>query len=310
MAINTLATETLFQRTLDKLAVQEAVTGWMDANAGQVIYSGGKEVKIPKLSVQGLADYDRDKGYVQGGSTLAYETHTMTQDRGRKFQLDAMDIDETGFVATAAAVMGEFQRVNVVPEIDAYRISKIATAAITAAKAGMVEYNYTPGAASTSALRKAKEGIKAVRDNGYNGPLVIMATSDFITELELELAGKITSVTFAQGGINTQVPSIDGVPFISVPSNRMYSAIKLNDGITEGQEQGGYEKGVSAKDINFIVTARTTPIAVTKQDKMKIFTPDQNQDADAWKMNYRRHHDLWVLENKIDSIYVSIKDTE
>ena len=68
MAINTLATETLFQRTLDKLAVQEAVTGWMDANAGQVIYSGGKEVKIPKLSVQGLANYDRDNGYVMGGA--------------------------------------------------------------------------------------------------------------------------------------------------------------------------------------------------------------------------------------------------
>ena len=50
--------------------------------------------------------------------------------------------------------------------------------------------------------------------------------------------------------------------------------------------------------------------AVTKQDKMKIFTPDQNQDADAWKMNYRRHHDLWVLENKIDSVFVSIKDAE
>ena len=93
MAINTLATETLFQRTLDKLAVQEAVTGWMDANAGQVIYSGGKEVKIPKLSVQGLANYDRDNGYVMGGATMAYETLTMAQDRGRKFQLDAMDID-------------------------------------------------------------------------------------------------------------------------------------------------------------------------------------------------------------------------
>lgn len=89
MAINTLATETLFQRTLDKLAVQEAVTGWMDANSGQVIYNGGKEVKIPKLSVQGLADYDRDNGYVMGGATMAYETLTMTQDRGRKFQLCA-----------------------------------------------------------------------------------------------------------------------------------------------------------------------------------------------------------------------------
>lgn len=174
----------------------------------------------------------------------------------------------------------------------------------------MVTYGYTPGAANTSALRKAKEGIKAVRDCGYNGPLVIMATSDFITELELELAGKITAMTFSQGGINTQVPSIDGVPFISVPSNRMYSAITLYDGKTKGQEAGGYIKGTTAKDINFIVTARTTPIAVTKQDKMKIFTPDQNQDADAWKMNYRRHHDLWVLENKIDSVFVSIKDAE
>lgn len=310
MAINTLATETLFQRTLDKLAVQEAVTGWMDANAGQVIYNGGKEVKIPKLSVQGLADYDRDNGYVQGGATLAYETLTMTQDRGRKFQLDAMDIDETGFVATAASVMGEFQRVHVIPEIDAYRISKLVTTAITANKAGMVEYGYTPGSTNTSALRKVKEGIRALRENGYNGPLVITATNDLITELELELAGKIRDVTFSKGGIDTKVPSVDEVPIIPAPSNRMYSAITLYDGKTNGQEIGGYIKGNTAKDVNFFITPRTTPIGVTKQDKMKIFTPDQNQDADAWKMNYRRHHDLWVMDNKINSIYVSIKDAK
>ena len=41
MAVNTLATATLFQKMLDKVAVQ-------DANAGQVIYNGGAEVKIPK----------------------------------------------------------------------------------------------------------------------------------------------------------------------------------------------------------------------------------------------------------------------
>lgn len=33
MPINTLATATLFQNTLDQIAVQEATTGWMDANA-------------------------------------------------------------------------------------------------------------------------------------------------------------------------------------------------------------------------------------------------------------------------------------
>ena len=185
MAINTLATATLFQNTLDKVAVREAVTGWMDANAGQVIYNGGSEVKIPKMSVQGLGDYDRDNGYQQGGVTLEYETRKMTQDRGRKFQLDPIDINENNFVTTAAAVMGEFQRTFVVPEIDAYRISKIATETIVAKKAGMVSYGYTPGATGTSALRKLKEGIKAIREL-YNGPLVIHATPDMIMELEFE----------------------------------------------------------------------------------------------------------------------------
>lgn len=310
MAINTLATATLFQNTLDKVAIQDAVTGWMDGNAGQVIYNGGAEVKIPKMTVQGMADYDRDDGYVQGGVTLTYETRTMTQDRGRKFQLDPMDINENNFVSTAAAVMGEFQRMFVIPEIDAYRISKIATDVIKADVAGMTAYGYTPGAASTSALRKVKEGIKAVRDMGYNGPLVIHATPDFIMELELELAGKISAVTFSKGGINTQVPSVDGVPFISTPANRMYTAITLNDGSTTGQTAGGYAKGTSALNINFMVLPRTTPIAITKQDVMRIFDPNINQRVNAWQMDYRRFHDIWVLDNKLNSVYLSIKDAK
>lgn len=307
MPINTLATATLFQNTLDKVAIQEAVTGWMDSNAGQVIYNGGSEVKIPKMTVQGMGDYDRDNGYQQGGVTLEYETRKMTQDRGRKFQLDPVDINENNFVTTAAAVMGEFQRMFVVPEIDAYRISKIASETIAANKAGMVSYGYTPGATNTSALRKVKEGIKAIREL-YNGPLVIHATPDFIMELEMELSGKIINTTFSKGGIDTAVPSVDGVPIISTPSNRMYTAITIYDGKTPGQEQGGYVKGSTAKNINFVVLPRTTPIAITKQDIMRIFDPTINQKLNAWQMDYRRFHDIWVLDNKLDSIYLNIKE--
>lgn len=307
MPINTLATATLFQNTLDKVAVKEAVTGWMDGNAGQVIYNGGAEVKLPKMTVQGLGDYERDNGYQQGSVSLEYETRKMTQDRGRKFQLDPMDINENNFVTTAAAVMGEFQRMYVVPEIDAYRISKIASDTITANKAGMIEYGYTPGATGTSALRKFKEAIKGVRDMGYNGPLVCHATPDFIMELEMELSGKIINATFSKGGIDTTVPTVDGVPFISTPTNRMYTAITIFDGKTSGQEQGGYIKGTTAKDMNFIVCPRTTPIAVTKQDVMRIFDPNVNQKLNAWQMDYRRFHDIWVLDNKLDSIYLNIR---
>jgi hypothetical protein len=308
MPINTLETATLFQNTLDRVAIQEAVTGWMDGNAGQVIYNGGAEVKIPKLSVQGMGDYDRDKGYVQGGVTLTYETRTMTQDRGRMFQLDPMDINENNFVTTAATVMGEFQRMYVVPEIDAYRLSKIASETIKANVAGMVEYGYTPGSTGTSALRKLKEGIKAIRDSGYNGPLVVHATPDFILELEMELSGKIQNTTFSKGGIDTQVPSVDGVPIISTPANRMYTAITIYDGKTSGQEAGGYVKGASGLDINFEIMPRTTPIAITKQDIMRIFDPTVNQKLNAWQMDYRRFHDIWILDIKLNSVYLSIKD--
>ena len=304
--INTLATATLFQQNLDLAAQQTLLTGWMDANAGQVIYNGGAEVKIPKMSLQGMGTYDRDNGYNQGSITLEYETRKLTQDRGRKFHLDAMDVDETNFVATASNVMNEFQRMQVVPEIDAYRLSAIATQVITLDK--MVEYEYTP--AEATILRKIKTAIKKIRDAGYNGELVIHATADVMLELEMALAGKITSVTFSQGGIDTTVPSIDKVPLIETPQNRMYSAITLYDGKTSGQEQGGYIKGASALDVNFLVIPRIAPIAVNKQDKMRIFDPDTNQKANAWQLDYRRFHDLWLKDNSVPLVFANIKDAK
>ena len=106
------------------------------------------------------------------------------------------------------------------------------------------------------------------------------------------------------------MPSIDNCPIIETAANRMYTAITMYDGTTAGQTDGGYVKAVTGLDVNFIIVPRDVPIAVTKQDKMKIFTPEQNQDADAWKMNYRRYHDLWVMDNKLAGIFVNIKDAE
>ncbi len=306
MPINTLNTAVLFQQQLDLVAVQNALTGWMDANAGQVKYSGGAEVKIPKMALQGMANYDRDNGYTQGAVTLEYETRKMTQDRGRLFTLDAMDVDETNFIVTASSVMGEFTRQFVVPEIDAYRLSKLIATAIKLGK--NVVYGYTP--AESTILKEIKKGIAAIRDAGYNGELVIHMTSTAKLELEMALAGKITDVTFSHAGIDTTVPSVDKCPIIETPQNRMYSAITLYDGKTSGQEEGGYTKGASALEANFIILPRITPIAVTKQDVMRIFDPMTNQKANGWQMDYRRFHDLWTLDNKEKSIYVNIKDAK
>lgn len=304
---NTLQYAQVLQTALDKVAVQEMLTGWMDRNAGKVKYTGGKEIKIPVLTTDGLGDYDRGSagGYAGGDIKLEYKTKEMTQDRGRKFTLDAMDVDETNFLATSGNVMGEFQRVHVVPEIDAYRLSALATTAMSVEGDKNVKYSYTP--AKDTIINEIKVGIKTIRENGYNGQLIIHLTYDSMLAIEDKLLDKLASVTFSQGGIDTTVPSIDKCPLIVTPQNRMYSAITLLDGVTAGQEKGGYVKATTGIETNFIIVPVDVPIAVTKQDKMRIFDPETNQSANAWAMDYRRYHDLWVLDNKANSVYACFK---
>jgi len=302
---NILEYAKIFQQELDKQVVAQATSGWMEANAGLVKYNGGNEVKIPIIDMDALGDYDRTNGFVDGAVTLEYQTKTLTQDRGRTFQLDRMDVDETNFVATAANVMGEFQRVHVIPEIDAYRYSSIATQAI--AKNAAVG-GYTPSASNI--LTKLKEDIYAIYDVAGEIPLVITMNMQVAAILEnsTELNKMLSVIDFTQGDVKTSVKAIDNNPIIKVPSLRMKTTYVFYDGKTAGQEAGGFVADANAKNINWIITPRTAPIAVSKTDKIRIFEPDTNQKADAWKIDYRKYHDLWIKDNQFKAIRVNIKE--
>ncbi|HMM32073.1 MAG TPA: hypothetical protein PKB13_09885 [Clostridia bacterium] len=305
MPLNTLALTTLFQQALDAQLVAEATSGWMEANAGQVIYNGGKDIKIPRISMDGLGDYDRDDGFVQGSVTLDYETLTMTQDRGRTFQLDAMDVNETNFVANASRVMAEFQRTKVVPEIDAYRYSKIY--ALAAAKNRVNAAGYTPVAADI--LAKLKADLAAIEDvvgNGYQFVITMNALCASVLDQADKVEKVLNVVDFARGNVSTKVKAIDENPIIKVPSARMKTAYTLYDGTTEGQKGGGFVPAAGAKQINWIITLRSAPIAVSKTDKTRIFTPDTNQKADAWKIDYRKYHELWVPEHRLQAVMANV----
>ena len=305
--MNTLETATLFQKNLDTLAIQKLKTGFMDSNTDGIIYKGGDEVKIPIMDTDGLGDYDRENGYTKGSVSSTYQTFRMTQDRGRKFHLDAMAVDEAGFVVNASNVMAEFQRSKVVPEIDAYRISKLANYAIGVDGDTQAKYGYT---VDSNIIKEIKKGIKTVYENGVDDEVYILATYDTIGAVEEVSLGKLQAMSFNQGGIDTRVPAIDGCPLIAVPSNRMYSSIQILDGKSEGQEKGGYKKADDGKNINFLIVPKTTPIAVTKQDIVRIFDPTINQKANAWGIDYRRFHDLWVTNSKLNTIYVNLQEAK
>ena len=313
MAVNIFQYAQIFQQELDKQLVAQSTTGWMEGNTTGLIYNGGNTVKVPKIDMDGLGNYSRSNGFVAGSSTLTYETLTLSQDRGRTFSIDSMDVDETNFVASASNIMGEFQRTKVIPEIDAYRYSKIASLAIAASKASG---GYTPGVADI--YTKLRADIATVQDViGADTPLVItmsiatLNTLEQSTEMQrfirMGAADGLTGNGFT-GDVNTEFKSIDGIPIIEVPSARLKTAYTFNDGSTAGQTAGGFVPAGTAKTINWIISAQNAPIAVSKTDNIRIFSPQQNILADAYKIDYRKYHDLWIEDNKMSSVFVNCKE--
>ena len=56
-----------------------------------------------------------------------------------------------------------------------------------------------------------------------------------------------------------------------------------------------------------IICPKSAPIAVSKTDNIKIITPEANQFADAWDIDYRKYHDLWITDNKWPQVWVNCK---
>lgn len=303
MAINTLQYSQQFQTVLDAQMLASATSAFMEANAGQVKYDGGDTVHIPEISMQGLAKYDRDEGFNQGSVTLKFNPYKMTQDRGRTFQLDSMDVNETNFVATAGTVMGEFQRTQVIPEIDSYRYSKIAALATAESK---VTTGFTPAVATI--LEKLEAEITDIQDVvGEDEGLIIVMSTKLRTILNnADKFNRYLNVAeFKNGSVNTTVKSFNDIPILGVPSARMKTAYVFNDGKTANQQAGGFKADTAAIDINWIIMPQSAPIAVSKTDKVRVFAPDINQKADAWKIDYRKYHDLWIPKNRFAAIRVN-----
>ena len=111
---------------LDEVYKVSAKSSILDID-GSLVRAGANanEVVIPKISMDGLADYSRSSGYVNGNVTFTNETVQFNYDRGRAFTVDAMDNEETAGLAFGK-LSSEFIRTKVVPEMDAVRFATYA----------------------------------------------------------------------------------------------------------------------------------------------------------------------------------------
>lgn len=280
---NTIALQTLLAEALDKKLAATAKTTAMEANAAGIKYNGGNKFQFAKISFGDVDDltYNRNTGYTNGSVTLEYETKTFKKDWGKSFLIDAMDVDESNFIATATNVLGEFERTVLAPEIDKFRFAEIATLAeANTGKGATVTKDYE--SATTGILAKLRGSIKAaLTDTGLTeSDLDAYVSRSFYTDLTNDKdVQKIVNITGSAVDLNSNVKTVDGV------------ALHVIDDSLMG-------------DVAYIVIDRKAPIAIVKHQISRIITPDMNQDADAYKINLRVYHTLEIKDNEYPAVVV------
>ena len=276
---------------LDEVYKKESLTADLDADATLVrAGANANEIVIPKISLDGLADYSRNSGYVSGDVNLTNETVAFNYDRGRKFTVDAMDDEETAGVAFGK-LSSEFIRTKVVPERDAVRFATYAgTTGISKVAAGVTYANGNEWLEGiVTAVNKMDEDevsqenrILYITPTGYNA---IMAVDSYKSKEILNGFAKV----------------------VKVPQSRFYTAIDLADGTTGGEEAGGYTKATSGKEINFMIIQKDAVIQYPKHTVNKVVSPEDNQTSDGWMFFFRAYGLNDVYENKVAGIYLSHK---
>ena len=300
MAINTLAFAEKMTEELDRAVVQRSVTGFLADNALRSKFVGAQTVLVPEMEVSGLGKYDRDTGFVRGAITVGSKPYTLTMDRGRSFQLDSEDNDETGIAGLAGQVLGEFVRTRVVPEVDAYNLSKLGQFAVDQSQT-------VSGTPATQAYKMFMQAVGKVQNAvGYDEELVAFVDSTMWSAFQSssEVTRQITLSDFRRGELSTQVRSINQVALLPVPDSRLKTKFTFKDGVTSQQEDGGFAPAEDAQNIGLLVMPKRAASLVKKTEKVRVFEPDRNPGADAWKLDYRLYYDLFVRNSMADSIYV------
>jgi hypothetical protein len=217
---------------------------------------------------------------------------TLTEERGKEISVDRMDNEET-LGLTFGTVVGEFMRLHLVPELDAYRFAKYASTT-GVGKA-------TPAALTTGTVLSAID--EAVRSMDSNEVPQAGRRLYINSDLKPLLNAALSRQWASDGTVNTVLSGYNDMPITWVPVSRFYTAITLND----GSAAWGYTKAAGAADINFMIIYPPAVLQVVKFSMPKIFDPDTNQDKDAWKFQFREYHDAFVYQNKIKGVYLHNK---
>lgn len=294
---NSIALAQRYANFLDEIYKADSKSAILDTVAERVQFTGANTVNLFTLNTVGMGNYDRNAGFVPGDVNGTWQPYVLETDRGRSYMVDVLDNDETLGMAFGA-LMSTVERQHVIPEIDAYRF---ATYASGAASSQIISATLSTGSAAVQAIDTAS----VVLDDAEvpeEGRILFVSPAMY----GLLKSGISRYVMNAEGNVNNEVEIYNDMRIIRVPQARFKSAITLA-APTTSSAAGGYAPASGAVDVNFMIIHPSAIMQVMKHYVPRIFSPEVNQEADAWKLNLRYAHGAWVLSQKTNGIYVHTK---
>ena len=294
---NSISLASKYLPFLDEVYKQDSKSAILDTADQFVNFIGANAVNIFNLATVGMGDYSRNAGFVPGDVTGTWQSYTLSVDRGRSFMIDVMDNDETLGMAFGSA-LNTIERQSIIPEVDAIRFAAYATGAASANKQTGTLSNGSGAVAAIDAASVALDNAEVP----YEGRILFVSPKTY----GLLKAG-ITRMTMNRDdNVNYAIEMYNDMQVIRVPQTRFYTAITLAQPSAHDGAGGYYANG---NGINFMMLHPSAVLQVMKHYVPRVFSPEVNQEADAWKINMRYVTGAWVLSHKTNGIYVHSDST-
>lgn len=287
-----------FRSELEQKYARELVSGDLTSNG--ITFVGTKTVKIPRLTVAGYKEHSRAGGWNRQDLASDFEVKVLAHDRDVEFYVDAMDVDETNQIVSAGNITNTFEEEQAIPELDAYRFSKL-------------YYDYTTTfsqTADTTALNTKTvltvfdQFMEDMDDAGVpqSGRILYVTAAVHTLLKNAEHVQRMLTVNGSNdGNIRRIVRSLDDVKIVTVPKDRFKTVYDFSD---------GFEPASTALQINMMLIHPRSVIAVDKHSAIYLWPPGSHQTGDGYLYQNRRYGDLFLIENKLDGVKINVTAAE
>lgn len=239
-------------------------------------WAGVNAINVYSVPTVAMNDYTTSGSSRYGTATElqnTIQTMTLTRDRSFTFTIDRLNNQDTQMVMESGRALSRQLEEVIVPEIDTYRLSTMSAAAVANGKSAVVVISasnaYTSLLDAGEALDEDKVPAK--------GRIAFVKPS-FYNFLKLDPSFVKASEIGQKMLINGQVGEVDGVKIVKVPSTYLPA------------------------NTEFILTHPSATVAANKLSDYK--THNNPPGINGWLVEGRKRYDAFVLNNKVDAIYV------